>query len=362
MKTNPYFQHPFMSDQVINSMAQNVVVIDQDGLIIHTNNQWGEFCSKNDGDIKKCGIGINYFEVCLRSYKNAGITEMIYVLRNMNFILNGRQESFSYEYPCYSPDEKRWFLMYVTPLQQGAGKRTGAVIVHVDITAKKLAEEHMIYQERLSAIGQLVATVAHEIRNPLTTLKGFWQLFNHHPNHTLQTYADVINQEIQEIEDIITRFMILADPIQEQVVEMNTLELLQHALKLMEVDSSKYTVTISYPYHADSLLIRCNENQMIHAFKNIMNNAFLAMPDGGELAIHIETHNNRVELAFTDEGCGIPIELLGKLGEPFYITDKKGSGLGLMLVYQIIHKHNGTVSIESQLNHGTKVKVALPTT
>lgn len=360
MTINPLFQHPFMSDRIINSMAQNIVVIDKEGFIIHTNNQWDEFCNKNSGDIKKCGIGVNYFEVCRDSRGSVGIDEMVCIIKNVEFVLEGEKRCFSHEYPCHSPDKKRWFLMYVTPLRQGSIKITGAVIVHVDITTKKLAEEHMIYQERLSAIGQLAATIAHEIRNPLTTLKGFWQLFKEHPNHTLQAYSEVINQEIQEMEDIINRFMILSGPIHEQVEEANMMDVLKQSLQLMELESNKYTVTLSYPFRQEDMLISCNINQLIQAFKNIISNALASMPNGGNLTIYVQLRDKSVEIDFEDEGCGIPDDLLSKLGEPFYLTDRQGSGFGLMLVYQIIYKYKGTVLIESKVDHGTKVKIRLP--
>ncbi|OIJ14361.1 hypothetical protein BKP37_08415 [Anaerobacillus alkalilacustris] len=352
-------ENNMIHDKIINSMVQNIAIIDKEGNLILTNNQWDDFYRNNGGSKETCGIGINYFDVCMKSYKEGGLNEMLYVIENIQLVLNREKNLFTYEYSCHSPNERRWFVMYVTPLHEETNYMNCAVIVHLDITNKKFAEEQAKYQERVSAIGQVVSSLADEIRNPLTILKGFWYLFDDH-SHNLKAFSEVIIDEINKIEEIINRFLAISDPINEKFEKVNINELLLETIKLIDFDPEKHDIIHSYRIVQNSITVPVIRSQIITAFSNIIKNALSSMPNGGKLSINIDVTDGNLTIEFLDEGCGIPKQLLSKLGEPFYLLSKHGNGLGLMIVQQIINKHKGSVAIESEVNKGTSVKIYLP--
>lgn len=234
------------------------------------------------------------------------------------------------------------------------------ILVARDITERRQTEELLRQSDKLSAIGQLAAGIAHEIRNPLTALRGFIQLL--HANTAQQNnYCEIMLSELDRINFIVSELLLLAKP---QVVKFQNKELsslLQNVISLLESQAIMNNIQIITHFPAQSLSITCEENQLKQVFINIMKNAIEAMPDGGELRIEMSVYEEgKILIRFIDQGCGIDPERIPKLGEPFYTTKEKGTGLGLMVTYKIIEHHGGSIQIESQPHIGTIVEVMLP--
>lgn len=230
-----------------------------------------------------------------------------------------------------------------------------------DITERKRTEEMIIKSEKLSVVGQLAAGVAHEIRNPLTSLKGFLQLLNS-KNLGHNNYFDIMQAEIDRINFIVNEFMIVSNP---QVVrsqkEKNVECILQSIVLLLGAQANLINVQIVTEYESDSPLIKCDENQLKQVFINILKNALEAMNNGGVILIQVKNiQPNKILIRFIDQGIGIPEEQISKLGEPFHSTKEHGTGLGLMVTNKIIEGHKGSMSIKSKVNQGTTVDIILP--
>jgi len=244
------------------------------------------------------------------------------------------------------------------PLQKQKRGIDGWAIIMRDITEQKQAEELFVRSEKLSIAGQLAAGIAHEIRNPMTAIKGFIQLIkSDFPDKP--EYFDIITSEIGRIELILSELLILAKP---QTVTISTIEihsLMNEVITLLNTEAILNNVEIITDFYEEEIYIQCEINQIKQVCINFIKNAIESMPNGGTLTIQIKLKDG-VHIRFIDEGCGIPESVLEKLGQPFYTTKEKGTGLGYMVSKRIIENHKGTITVTSKLNEGTVFEVFLP--
>lgn len=233
------------------------------------------------------------------------------------------------------------------------------VIISRDISERKKSEEILLQSEKLSIVGELAAGVAHEIRNPLTTIKGFVQLYKSGIDSF--DFNELLLSELERIESITTELLSLGKPQAVQLNHLNVLELIENTLELLAPEALMYDIQFMFKSEASSYYITGEKNQLKQVFLNILKNAMEAMHDGGEIQISLK---NGVEgncvISIQDQGCGIPEELLPRLGEPFYSLKEKGTGLGVMICHKIIKQHNGSITYSSKEKEGTLVEIKLP--
>jgi two-component system, sporulation sensor kinase E len=239
------------------------------------------------------------------------------------------------------------------------GDIDGVFVIAKDITERKRSDELLIKSEKLSVVGQLAAGVAHEIRNPLTSLKGFVQLLKSKVNH-YDHYFDIMLSELDRINFIVSEFLVIAKPQAVKFQVKDTASILLSTVALVNTQAIMQNVEIVTRFHEPLPSVLCDENQIKQVFINVLNNSIEAMPDGGVIVIEMFADGPNVVLRFSDKGVGIPEERIPRLGEPFYTTKEKGTGLGLMVSYKIIENHRGRMSIKSELGRGTTVDIYLP--
>ncbi|OME84087.1 hypothetical protein BK120_13365 [Paenibacillus sp. FSL A5-0031] len=229
-----------------------------------------------------------------------------------------------------------------------------------DLTDRKRSEEVLIRSEKLSAIGQLAAGVAHEIRNPLTALKGFTQLLSSkYPENP--HYFSIMANEIDRITLIVNEFMTLAKPHFANYRSEPLEPILRSVLSLLETQAILINVELKVCFDHTRPSIFCNVDQLKQVFLNIIKNALEAMPQGGEVVVTVASlEDGFAHIRIIDGGPGIPEELISKIGEPFLTTKEKGTGLGIMISNRIIEAHKGTLQISSVMNEGTVVEIMLP--
>ncbi|WP_281883387.1 ATP-binding protein [Paenibacillus sp. YYML68] len=230
-----------------------------------------------------------------------------------------------------------------------------------DMTERKQTEALLLKSEKLSIAGQLAAGIAHEIRNPLTAIKGFHQLMKAEGNGKA-FYFDILTEEMNRIELIVNELLLLAKPQAVQLKPVDVRALLERVYTLMESQVHLHNIEVELKCEPRvRTSIRCDENQMVQIFINFIKNAIEAMPHGGKIIIAITNPDeDRICIRIIDQGVGIPEDMLKRLGEPFYTTKEKGTGLGLMVCRKIIEDHLGSLNITSRLNEGTTVEVLLP--
>lgn len=254
--------------------------------------------------------------------------------------------------------ESRVFDVIKVPLFYPDGRRQGLVVISRDITEQRRTEELLRKSEKLSLAGQLAAGVAHEIRNPLTSIRGFIQ-FIKEGNYN-DAYFQTILSELDRIQSVVNEFLVLAKPQVVNFTPRNLPSLLHQVIDLLQTEAIMNNVQISIECASTIPLVHCEENQLKQVFINILKNAFEAMPVGGQITIKLMQQHETVSIRFIDEGDGIAEDRIPKLGEPFYTTKEKGTGLGLMISYKIIQAHQGSMKIKSQKNTGTTVDIILP--
>ncbi|MCF6410880.1 PAS domain S-box protein [Pseudalkalibacillus salsuginis] len=229
-----------------------------------------------------------------------------------------------------------------------------------DITDEKKSQEMLRRSEKLTVVGELAAAIAHEIRNPLTSIKGFIQMMEDGLEDK-ELYYQIVLSELDRIEQIISELLLLAKPQSICFEKKKAGNLIRHVLKLLEGQANLHNIQFITDLEADSELIDCEENQLKQVFINLIKNAIEVMPDGGKIMISSRKRKDgKLLIKIKDQGPGIPKDKMSRLGEPFYTTKEKGTGLGLMVSFKIIKDHKGTIQFSSSEHDGTTVDVLLP--
>ncbi|ANS76329.1 hypothetical protein AWM70_18575 [Paenibacillus yonginensis] len=233
------------------------------------------------------------------------------------------------------------------------------ITISRDMTEHNKMQELLRQSEKLTTVGQLAAGVAHEIRNPLTTLRGFMQLQQQTRALNIQ-HVDIMLSELDRINLIVSEFLILAKPQASIFQNKDIRYVLGDVVSLLDSQAHLYGIEFVTDFEKEPIEVYCEENQLKQVFINILKNAMEAMPRGGGIGLKIIKENNQALIGIIDEGEGIPFERLAKLGEPFYTSKEKGTGLGLMISQRIIEAHKGTLNINSMVGWGTMVTITLP--
>ncbi|PZM63192.1 sensor histidine kinase [Paenibacillus dendritiformis] len=247
-----------------------------------------------------------------------------------------------------------------SPIYDENGQRIAWASITRDMTSRKRMEELLRRSEKLTTVGQLAAGVAHEIRNPLTTLRGFLQL-QQQTKRVNTSHVELMLSELERINLIVSEFLILAKPQAVRFQPKDVRLIMNSVLSLLDSQANLHNIEFVKRFDEDVPLVDCEENQLKQVFINIMKNAMEAMPGGGEIELIVEARGAAsVIVIIKDYGIGIPAEDLSRLGDPFFTNKEKGTGLGLMVSQRIIHSHRGCIDITSELNRGTQVMVTLP--
>lgn len=232
-------------------------------------------------------------------------------------------------------------------------------IIIRDIMEKKRTQKLLVQSEKLSVAGQLAAGIAHEIRNPLTAIKGFIQLME--ADHKYNSgYLGIISSEVNRIELILSELLLLSKPQAMNFKKRDITNILEHVKALIDTQAILNNIEMTIEYLTEIPEVYCDENQLKQMFINFLKNSVEAMPKGGRITIEVQkTKGEQLEICFIDQGCGIPKKHLDRIGQPFFTTKENGTGLGLMISMQIVENHKGTIKISSG-ETGTTIRVRLP--
>lgn len=233
------------------------------------------------------------------------------------------------------------YEVYVYPLDEGLS------ILHNDISGRKMFEKEMAHLDRLNLVGQMAAGIGHEIRNPMTTVRGFLQLLGDKEEFSeAKSYFNLMIEELDRANSIITEFLSLA---RNKVVDLNPLslnKLIESIQPLLQADAMVSDKEIVLDLQETKVLL-LDEKEIRQLLINLVRNGLDAMPNGGKLTIKTFMDDEEVVLAVKDEGSGINSEVLKKIGTPFFTTKENGTGLGLATCYSITARHNAVIDIDT---------------
>jgi two-component system sensor histidine kinase HydH len=240
----------------------------------------------------------------------------------------------------------------------------GRVLLISDVTEIKSLEQRMRENERLAAVGRMAGGVAHEVRNPLSSIKGLALLLkNRFPlGSKEQDTADLLIQETERMNRTITEMLSFTRPTALHLVQVDLATLLQRSLHLIKVEAADNRVETVMHVDAEIVPVYGDVDRLQQVMMNVLLNALQAMEEGGTLTVAIANSENGadVELRITDTGVGIEPELLSQVFYPYFTTKQGGTGIGLAISQKIIVDHGGSIDMESEPGKGTTVIIRLP--
>ena len=266
------------------------------------------------------------------------------------------------EVPFVRGKRKRTVATSGTPLTDEAGNKTGTLHIIRDVTEVKALQEQNKRIERLSAMGEMAVELAHEIRNPLGSIELFASLLVNDLSGDPKRWAENIRIGTRSLNTIVSNMLHFAKPAAPAVfVRVSVHGVIEEILKFTDPVMQQRQVRVETNLSAEAPVISGDHELLKQMMLNLIFNAMKAMPSRGALMIRTrnigaETGDSclpRLELQIQDTGVGIPAENLGRIFNPYFTTNKNGTGLGLSVVHQIVERHSGTIRVSSRLNQGT---------
>jgi PAS domain S-box-containing protein len=269
------------------------------------------------------------------------------------------------EYPYKHTDGKDLTLSVIAaPVFNNRGESQGGISIIEDITERRALEEQIQRTQQLEVLGNLAASVAHEIRNPLNAISLTVQRLEkeYAPKEGKAEYLEflgLIKNEIRRLDNRIKEFLSLAAPLRLSFTEVDLNQILDEVLTLVTptADATKVKIVRNFSKIPS---VSIDIDSIKRAFLNLFKNGIEAMPNGGELSVQTIGSDDAVEVIIKDTGKGIAKENLSKIFRPYYSEKKEGTGIGLAIVHQIIAAHKGSIEVDSELSKGTTFKVKLP--
>jgi signal transduction histidine kinase len=263
-------------------------------------------------------------------------------------------------------DKHNHKLMLDGEVLQDKGAIKGAFVLFRDVSHLLTLEEQIRRSDRLKTIGQIAAGTAHEIRNPLTAIKGFMQLLNKsladRSMEKEQEFVGIVLSELERVNDLVSEFLLLSKPKEIKLVSMRIGLVLQEILPMIRNEALLHNVTVLYFPKPELAPILADKEQLKQVFLNLGKNAIEAMDGGGTLIIrdyHDPYETDKIAVEISDTGSGIDPEALEKVFDPFFTTKPQGTGLGLSVCQRIVHDLGGSIEVSSD-EGGTRFIVKLP--
>ncbi|MFV1976506.1 MAG: nitrogen regulation protein NR(II) [Candidatus Scalindua sp.] len=234
-------------------------------------------------------------------------------------------------------------------------KKQAEILVH--------AEEQLRRADRLSALGKLSAGIAHEVRNPLASIKGTAEIFSDKfkPGDKEYEFVEILIKEVNRLDAVVVGFLDFAKPKPPELKSSNINDIILSVLKLTEHQIARSGINLKTHLEETLPSVYVDPEQMKQVFLNLIINAVQAMPDGGYLGVESYRNGSEIVCKLSDTGTGINREQRENLFTPFYTSKKKGTGLGLAIVYRILEGHKGEIKFTTEEDKGTCFTISLPT-
>ena len=349
------------TDNILRSIAAGVITIDKNGYIVTWNKRAEEIVNLRASEF----IGLHYTAFIDLLQINLPVRE-----ETMRMVEMTAQTGkvFTRNQLCYqSPQGDETYLnLSASQLVSEAGEYLGVVVVFEDVTNEVQMKEEVERISKLAETGQLAANIAHELRNPLSSIKGAAQLLRKELPADLMAehgeFLDMIVQEVNGLDRIATEFLEFSRVTPPEMRPVSIAALLARLLQFMSAYLADQEVRVIQNIPDTLPELWLDRAQMEQVIKNIVINAVQAMPHGGTLTVtaQVQPEQDIVDIHFTDTGVGISAAKIDKICTPFFTTKTKGTGLGLAIVRKIVETHGGRLVIRSTPGEGSTFTVQLP--
>jgi two-component system sensor histidine kinase HydH len=245
-----------------------------------------------------------------------------------------------------------------------SGGFAGEVLLIRDLTTVKRLEKELRRSERLAALGKMAAGVAHELRNPLSSIKGLAMVLksNFSPAGKEAETADILVKEVERLNRGIGELLDYAKPGQLRRERASVIEIIKKTVSLVQVDAESFGISLRLKMGDDLPELMLDKDKMNQVFLNLFLNAIQAMENGGKLLVAAEHDARHIIITVRDSGVGILPENLGRVFDPYFTTKNDGTGLGLAMTAKIVEEHGGWMELSSVAGSYTEVRVILPLT
>lgn len=343
-------------NRITDNLQEIVFETDEKGKIIFLNQAWKQMTGY---DIDEC-LGTMY---------NQYFDQEERVIQHLSSVIKEHKDSGRIELQLLHKEGKKvWGDVHYKLYFDEEHQFTGGIGTVADITKQKLAklelersnQQLQMQAQKLAVAGQIAAGIAHEVRNPLTSVNGFLQLMKtQYPERT--DYFDIIFSEIKRIDFVLSELLVLAKPQSVHFQEVQLHGLLEQVITLLKTNAVLSNIDLKQPFKKqDAGAILADANQMKQLFINLIKNAIEAMPEGGSIYISTEKVMNEWKITIQDEGKGMSEEDIQKIYDPFFSTKTEGTGLGLTICATILKDHHGRMDVVSELGKGTTFHIYLP--
>lgn len=350
------------NENIIRSIPAGIVVLDPQGVVTTINPTACRLWNLDpDRDI---GLPLKQLAIA------ASLADIV---SDWEQILQGRGDRLyeALQFSVDSPDRsgRRTLLvdLNVTALVGTDGNAQGVLLVGEDVTEKVRTKQALIQSERLATIGRMSAMVAHEIRNPLSSIGLNTELLQeeiaeHLPTNSEEaaTLLKSIAREVDRLTEVTDEYLRFARLPKPQLVTEQLPAIIDELLQFIAEELREAGIKLHDRLQADLPPVKADANQLRQAFLNLLRNSLESMPQGGQLTISSEAADGVVRLRISDTGRGIDPDSLDHIFDPFFSTRENGTGLGLSLTQQIVSEHGGNISCESHPGQGTAFVIELP--
>jgi len=334
---------------IVGNMPDGIVSIDDKGEIVTVNNRAREIFSLEGIPDERRELKKNFLTFA---------APLLESLKDRKRVLERE-----IEYPCGN-GESIPLSVSAARLISEDGEDLGAVFILRDLRGIKELEERIKRSERLASLGSLAAGMAHEIRNPLSSIKGFAQFFLKKaiPGTEDHKYSGVMIKEVERLNRVISNLLDFARPKELVKEKVPLADLIHHSIELIQDDARSKSIQLMIDIEKGIPDLELDRDQITQVLLNVELNGLNAVQEGGTLWIRCFRGEdpNIVIVEIEDTGHGIPEDELSKIFDPFYTTKKRGTGLGLAIAHRIVENHSGTLSVRSQKDSGTVFRIEFP--
>jgi two-component system sensor histidine kinase HydH len=335
---------------VIESMGSGLVSVDSDARVVTVNTRARSLLGLARDDVE--GKAFDEVVTFDADGDRAGV----------HGVMGGADDTFETEARIGGRGDAIPVALAASSLTDEDGERSGTVVLFQDLREMEALKEEVERERHLASLGRLAAGVAHEVRNPLSSLKGFAQFLRSKftPGSQEERYADIMIEEVERLDRVVQELLDFAKPVAPDRRPSDVNDVVGEVISLVSEDAQFRKVELAAALGSELPDALVDPGQIKQAVLNVILNAIEAMSGGGRLSVETKIAGGEVAVSVSDTGAGMTDEELGKLYDPFFTTKPEGTGLGLTIVSRIVERNGGHISVSSAKGEGTTFTIRLP--